>query len=308
MSKYIYGPVPSRRLGRSLGVDLLLPKSCTVNCVYCQIGSVEPLPPIRKRFVDPAEVEFELRERVESGGKTDYITLSGSGEPTLSIDLGRIIRFAKSLDVAPVCVLTNGTFLSDRTVREELYAADVVIPNLDAADKATFDKVNRPHPDIDFDAMIEGIVQFSCEFEGKLLLEIVLLDGLNDSDEHLHKLSKLVHRIKPAGVWVGSVYRPPSEDFAKPVSPEKLDRARGIIGGSARIIESFKASDIDVHYEALIGEIEALLRRRPETVPNIAMSLGANEHEVFKAVAILITEGKVRAVKMNDKKYYEFIV
>ncbi len=305
MGKYIYGPVPSRRLGRSLGVDLLKPKSCTVDCVYCQLGSSPPLPPVRKRFVDPDEVERELRERIESGGKADYITLSGSGEPTLSIDLGRTIRFAKGLDVAPVCVLTNGTFMSDPAVREELSAADVVIPNLDAADEDTFRRVNRPHPDIDFDAMIEGIVRFGREFDGKLLLEIVLIEGMNNSDEHLHKLADTVNRIRPAGAWVGSVYRPPSEDFAKPVGPEGLQHARGIIGDSARVIESFKAKDIDVHYAALIEEVAALLSRRPETVSGVAMSLGANEHEVFKAVSILLKKGVVRRVKLGGKEYYE---
>ncbi|HHS50235.1 MAG TPA: radical SAM protein [candidate division Zixibacteria bacterium] len=298
---FLYGPVPSRRLGRSLGVDILSGKSCTIDCIYCQLGSSPPKKPVRRRFVDPEEVELELSKRVNSGVETDYITFSGSGEPTLSEDLGRLIAFAKGLNVAPVCVLTNGTLLWDEDVRAELAMADVVIPNLDAADEETFRKINRPHEDLCWGRIIDGLMKFRGEFSGKLLLEIVLIEGANDSDEHLARLSELVKRISPDGVWVGTVHRPPAESWAKPVPPERLERAREIIGESAHIIESFQARDITAKYSRLIDEVMDLLRRRPETSEGMAKSLGANEHEVAKALSILEHEGKV---ERTEAGYY----
>ncbi|MCK5833778.1 radical SAM protein [bacterium] len=307
MAKYVYGPVPSRRLGRSLGIDLFNGKSCTIDCVYCQLGSHPPLAPFRRRFIDPEAVIAELAEKVNKGVEADYITFSGSGEPTLSSDLGMIIEFAKGLKTAPVCVLTNGTLLWNPEVRKELANADVVIPNLDSADTETFRKVNRPHPDLDFDKIIDGLLQFSREYKGKLLFEIVLIAGLNDSDEHLAKLADLVKIISPDGVWVGTIYRPPAESFAKPIDAERLKKARDIIGGSARVIESFKAKDIDSHYANVIEEVRGLIKRRPETVSGIAKSLGINEHEVFKAVSILEKAREVERKKVDDRVFFEFI-
>ncbi len=307
MGEFIYGPVPSRRLGRSLGVDLLVPKSCTIDCVYCQLGSHAPLKPERKRFVDPARVEAELAERAAAGVEAEYITFSGSGEPTLSVDLGRVLNFAKGLKIAPVCVLTNGTLLWMPEVREELSRADVVIPNLDAADEETFQLVNRPHSGLDFDRIVEGLIAFSRVFAGKLLLEIVLVNGLNDSEEHLAKLAELVGRIAPAGVWVGSVHRPPAESFARPASAERLELAQKIIGDSARIIEDFRAKNVDSHFKDLAVEVETLLRRRPETARGIAESLGADSREVAKALSILETEGKILRRESDGELFYQYV-
>lgn len=306
MGRFVYGPVPSRRLGRSLGVDIVLAKSCTVNCVYCQIGSTSPLPPERKRFIDPEKIESELIAAVQTDSGIDYITFSGSGEPTLSSDIGRLIKFAKSLKVAPVCVLTNGTLLSDTDVRAELFGADVVIPNLDAADEGTFQKVNRPHREIKFDNYIEGLKAFSAEFQGKFYLEIVLVKGMNDSDEHLHKLANLVRKIDPDGVWIGTVTRPPSEPDAKPVSDETLQNAREIIGGQARVIEAFHSNAIELTRSELSADILGLLKRRPETIDGISKSLGANPHEVMKIVASFVDKGSLVRRDMEGKACFEF--
>ena len=306
MGKYIYGPVPSRRLGRSLGLDIVKAKSCTANCVYCQIGPREPLPPIRKRFFPPEEIENDLRTAIDSAGEIDWITFSGSGEPTLSIDLGRLVEQAKLLEVAPVCVLTNGTLLSFPNVRAELAQADLVVPNLDAATSELFAKVVRPHPEITFDTYISGLKIFAREFSGDLHLEIVLLKGLNDSEEHLHKLAELVGEISPNGVWVGTVKRPPAESFARPVDANVLEKAIRIIGKKAEVIAEFrKSSAVGKSFIDLQNRVFELLRRRPETAENIAMSLSANPHEVLKALTELIEAGKIIRQISNETVFYD---
>jgi len=305
MSNFIYGPVPSRRLGRSLGLDIVVPKTCTVDCIYCQIGSVPPYPPKRKRFFEPELIEKELARAVEANDRIDYITFSGSGEPTLSLDIGRLIRFAKSLDVAPVCVLTNGTLLSDPVVREELSAADVVIPNLDAADSETFQAVNRPHKDIHYEDYLEGILKFKSEFHGALFLEIVLVKGVNDSDEHIHKLAERVREIEPDGVWIGTVSRPPAETWVEPVSDDTLRMARETIGKDSRVIDKFHGEAFVATHSDLMARILELLKRRPEKAEAIARSLGANVHETLKVIVALEDKKLIRRRDMAGDVYFE---
>lgn len=312
MSRFVYGPVPSRRLGRSLGVDILAPKSCTENCVYCQLGTTEPLEIKRRRFVDPRVVEKDLKSALQSGIQIDFITLSGSGEPTLSIDLGRIIEFARDLiekldspQKPKICVLTNGSLLSDGSLREELASVDLVVPNLDAGDAETFYKINRPHGEIVFDKFIEGIKDFKSHFSGSLFLEIVLIEGLNDSEEHLRKIANIVSYINPDGVWVGTISRPPAEKWVKPVDLKVLQKAKEMIGEKARIIEAFHGESAGFPSVSLIDDISGLLLRRPETAKNIALSLDANLNEVLKSLYILEDKGAIERAEVNQAVYWK---
>ncbi len=308
MARYVYGPVPSRRLGRSLGLDIVTPKSCTVNCVYCQIGSREPLPPVRKRFIDPEIIETELEKALHPAPELDWITFSGSGEPTLSSDLGRFIRFAKGFDAAPICVLTNGTLLWQERVREELAAADLVVPNLDAADNETFQRIVRPHRDIDFDSYYKGLKAFSREFDGDLHLEIVLVRGINDSEKHLKMLARRVEDIDPDGIWIGTVTRPPAENFASPVSEKVLTMARKIIGHKATIIDKFRAKGPGASvFSELTDTVVELLKRRPETIEDMSASLSANPHEITKVIGELLNNGKIVRKDVGGKIYFDAI-
>jgi wyosine [tRNA(Phe)-imidazoG37] synthetase (radical SAM superfamily) len=305
MAHFVYGPVPSRRLGRSLGVDIVTLKNCTQNCVYCQLGSAPVVPPKRKIFADPILVEKEIKEAVEKNPQLDYITLSGSGEPTLSLDLGRIINFAKSLNVAPVCVLTNGTLLWDAQVRKELSNADLVVPSLDAADEETFRKVNRTENSISFGKYLGGLKKFREEFNGKFHIEILLVEGLNDSDEHLRKLAEIVREISPDGIWIGTISRPPAEKTAKPVSEETLEKARIVIGEKARIIEKFEATANEISREKLADDVFSILKRRPETIAGISKSLGANPNEVLRAINLLYKNHKISPILISGETFYE---
>ncbi len=308
MGRFTYGPVPSRRLGRSLGIDIVAAKSCSANCVYCQIGSCEPLPPVRRSFFAPEEIEADIRSAVESANAIDWLTFSGSGEPTLSSDLGRLIRYVKSFERAPVCVLTNGTLLWMPDVREELMSADLVVPNLDAATPELFEKVVRPHSSIAFEDYLDGLKAFAKKFDGDLHLEIVLLRGINDSEEHLRQLAGLVGEIKPSGVWIGTVKRPPAESYIEAVSDDVLEEASQLIGERAQIIRDYVGKrDVSFASWDLTDKIIELLERRPETAEGIAEGLSANYNEVLKAISRMEESKKIIRKIVCDKIFFDLI-
>ena len=231
--KYIFGPVPSRRLGFSLGVDIIPSKTCTLDCIYCQVGRTMCKAIERKEYVAPDEILDELKEVLKSGIRIDYITLSGNGEPTLNSKLGEIIKGIKGISSLPVAVITNGTLLTDRNVREELLSADLVMPSLDAATQKTFQKIDRPHPSLKIENIIEGMVEFrkiypirspakdtmagspniksgltSNGASGQIWLEIMLVEGINDNQDELNALKTAVEKIEPDKVQLNTPVRP----------------------------------------------------------------------------------------------------
>ena len=174
---YIYGPVPSRRLGLSLGIDIVPSKICTLDCVYCQIGRTTEKSTVRRGFFDLPAVLDELKVRLAEGGSIDYITIGGSGEPTLNSQLGALIDGIRSLTAIPVAIITNGTLLYRPDVRAECGKANLVIPSLDAGDATTFGAVNRPAPDINIEKLVSGLALFREEFSGQIWLEVFLIEG-----------------------------------------------------------------------------------------------------------------------------------
>jgi len=199
--KYIFGPVPSRRLGRSLGIDPTVRadggKACNWNCVYCQPGRTHTFTGSRETLSPSAEVLHELDGALagEAGKNVDWITFVGSGEPTLSADLGEMLRGVKAMTPLPVAVITNGSLLSLPGVRNDLMVADAVMPTLDAGDELTFLRINRPHPQFGFTRHIDGLVDFRREYHGKIWLETMLISGLNDDEGSLTRLAKAIEKI-----------------------------------------------------------------------------------------------------------------
>ncbi|MCK4275198.1 MAG: radical SAM protein, partial [Phycisphaerae bacterium] len=217
---YIFGPVPSRRLGRSLGVDLVPFKTCTYDCVYCQLGRTTCKTVQRKEYVPLEDVLQELRSKLSS--QPDYITLSGSGEPTLYSKTGELIDRIKAMTNIPVAVLTNGSLLWQAEVRSQLMNADLVVPSLDAGDEAMFQAVNRPHEDITFERMLDGLIEFRREFQGQYWLEVMFLAGHNAIHSEAQNLAECVSLIKPDRVQLNTATRPPAEDYAVTVSQQRL--------------------------------------------------------------------------------------
>lgn len=303
----IYGPVPSRRLGFSLGVDILPSKTCTLDCIYCQLGSTPEKTVRRGEYFSTDSVLGQIEKALSSGQKIDYITFSGSGEPTLNATLGKLIREIKKITDVPVAVLTNSTLLSDASVRRALQPADLVVPSLDAAAQVEFIAVNRPHASLKIEDIIGSLKKFRQEFKGQIWLEIMLVKGINDSLEHIKKLKAAVREIEPDRIQLNTVIRPPAEVFAQALSYKELERIKEILGKSCEIIVDFSGKDQMPQGKNLEDRILSIIQRRPVTLLDISTALGEHYDEILKCLSLLIEEGSIKSVTHKDKTYYEAI-
>ena len=236
--KYVYGPVRSRRLGFSLGISTVPYKVCSLDCVYCQLEKTTQKTMKRKEYVKKEEVLEEVKtffDEKPSRPKIDYVTFSGSGEPTLHQSIGDLIRGVKTMTRVPVALLTNSTTLVDPKVRRDILDADVVIPSLDAVTQDIFEKIDRPLEGVRIEDIIEALSRFRQEFKGKIWLEVMLVRGLNDSPAYLRRIKKITDRLKADRVQLNSPVRPPSEEWVKPVSREALSKAKKIFGDNCDV-------------------------------------------------------------------------
>ncbi|MFX0187537.1 MAG: radical SAM protein [Candidatus Hodarchaeota archaeon] len=214
--KYVYGPVPSRRLGRSLGIDPIPSKTCNFQCIYCQLGKTTHFTNKRRNYYPKEDINYEIREAVKQNEKEiDYITFVGSGEPTLYKDLGDLILNTKKASKKPICIITNGALLNNEEVSNALMHADVILPSLDAGDENLFIKINRPYPSIKYDDIIQGFIEFRKSYEGKFWIEIMIMNGINDSKNELLKIKEKIDLIKPDRIDINVPIRPPTEKWVK---------------------------------------------------------------------------------------------
>ena len=304
MTVHVYGPVPSRRLGFSLGIDIIPSKTCSLNCIYCQLGPTTRKTLRRKEYFPSKEILSQVKKKLSSGQQIDYITFSGSGEPTLNTALGKLIREIKKRTTVPVAVLTNSTLFSRKSVRRDLLAADLVVPSLDAATQKVFDKINRPQPSLKVEKIIDGLKKFRQEFKGSIWLEIMLVKGVNDSLSHIKKLKEIITKIRPEKVQLNTVIRPPAEKFASPLSLEELEEIKNIIGKNCEIIAEFEKKAQILPSENLEEAILSLIRRRPVTLADISASLGKHKNDIIKYLNFLLEEGKIQSAIHKDLKYY----
>jgi len=306
---YIYGPVPSRRLGVSLGLDVVPreKKTCTLNCVYCQLGPTVELTLERRRFFEPEDFLSELRKRAPELPELDYATFSGSGEPTLNADLGALIAGTREILDSPVCVITNGTLTPDPAVRADLSRADLLLPSLDAASQEVFLRVNRPAPGLVIEDIIAGLAELKREARGLFHLEILFVEGLNDTEEELERLRSAVSRIGPDEVHLNTVVRPPTVSSARAVPPERLREIAGTFEVRTRIIADYAGPVTHARALDLTAEIEAYLLRRPATAADLAAMLGQDERAVEGALKGLAAEGKVELVHRDGKVFYRHV-
>lgn len=300
----VFGPVPSRRLGRSLGVDLVPTKACSYDCIYCQLGRTTFKTIERREYVPMTDVLMEVEERLSTGVSADFITLSGSGEPTLHSDCGDIVRTIKTLTDIPVAVLTNSSLLGDAQVRDELMAADLIIPSLDAGDATMFAKVNRPHPAIDFSAMVDGLAVFSHAFPGRLWLEIFLLDGLTADEEEARKIAAHAARVRADRVQLNTVSRPPAEEAARAPSHPRLVELASLFGPNAEVICGFSGTMEEHEFLAGRARVLDLLQGGPKTLDDLAHLSGVNRNETLKYLEALLNEGLVHSKVRQDMRYF----
>ena len=303
---HVFGPVPSRRLGRSLGIDLVPFKTCSYDCIYCQLGRTANKTVERKEYVPLDDVLEELDRRLAAGPQPDYVTLSGSGEPTLYSRLGPLITGIKERTDRPVAVLTNGSLLWDPDVQNSLLGADLVIPSLDAGDDATFQWINRPHPAVSFERMVGGLEAFCRRFSKPVWLEVFLLQGLNATGIQLERIVRLVDRIAPDRVQLNTATRPSCEDFAVAVPLEELRQAARAFGDRTEVIAEYHVADRGEYCQARREDILNLVMRRPCTLDDAAIGLGLHRNEAAKHLEELVRERVLVCERDGGRVYYRF--
>jgi len=302
---HIFGPVPSRRLGRSLGVDLVPRKTCPFDCIYCEVGPTTKKT-IKRLDYQVDEILAELSALFKQGPPPlDYITLAGSGEPTLNLGLEKIIHHIKALTGSPVAVLTNGALLYLPEVREELLEADLILPSLDAAREETFRAINRPPAGYPLGRLLEGLEAFRRQYPGPIWLETLLLQGLNDSEAELEPLRRALRSLAPDKVQLNTAVRPGVEDFARPLNQEEMAAAARYLedGFEVEVIasSSSEAPAAAVCDDALLVE---MLARRPMTAADLARILGLPLALVQKKLCHLEEVGRVSRNLYRDQGFY----
>ena len=297
--------MPSRRLGRSYGVDIVPFKVCTLDCVYCQLGKTTDSTIKRKDYGPIEPILAELRETLAEGLEADFITIAGSGEPTLNSRLGELIDGIKKITDIPVAILTNGTLLYKEDVRADCSKADVVMPSLDAGDKQTFQKVNRPHRDISIENLISGLCAFRDEFAGRIWLEVFFVEGLNTEDEQIAKIRDAIELIRPDKIQLNTAVRPTAEADIKRLDAEKLQAIAARLGPKCEVVADFSLSHHGRGLENKAEDVLSILKRRPCSLNDICSGLGIGHNEALKYVTGLQHNGIIHSEKKDGRIFFK---
>ncbi len=305
--KYVFGPVPSRRLGRSLGIDPIPLKTCNWNCVYCQLGRTAPLTADRANYAPAALIVEEVHQALETrrSGGVDWVTFVGSGEPTLHEGLGWMIRQVKTMTRIPVAVITNGSLLGRPDVRGELSAADAVLPSLDAGSASHYRALNRPHPAFTFEHLVDGLVEFRRGYAGKLWIEVMLVKGLNDDASALRDLAAVLSRIGPDEVHISVPLRAPAEAWVEPAGEDGLARAKEILGSASRILPPIPTGVELPESEDLVGAVIGVISRHPMTEEELTGALDSRSAgDVSNVLGQLAASGRAQVVTSSGQRFW----
>ncbi len=308
MYNYLFGPVPSRRLGMSLGIDLVPHKVCTLNCVYCECGRTTKLTLERNEYVPYDAVVKELQHYLTNNPVPDYVTFSGSGEPTLNSRIGDVLQFIKSnYPNIPVAVLTNGTLFYQKQVRAELLDADVVLPSLDAASELSFRKINRPFPKLNINEYIQGLVDFKKEYSGKIWLEVLIVPGYNDNPEDLQLLKKAFEKIKPDSIQLNTLDRPGTIEGLRAASKHELQQIVDFwnLDNVEIIAAAPERKKVKSYREDTETAIWETICRRPCTIDDLVKILGLHINEINKYLDVLESENKIESVRQERGLFYQ---
>jgi wyosine [tRNA(Phe)-imidazoG37] synthetase (radical SAM superfamily) len=304
LSKYLYGPVPSRRLGLSLGVDIIPFKTCTLDCIYCQLGKTTCKTLQRKEYVPINDVLAELKTSLDASLHADYITISGSGEPTLHSGLGQLVEGIKKLTAIPVAVLTNGTLFYMPAVRADCTAADVILPSLDAGDQQTFNAINRPHPEVTFDRMIEGLCDLRREYPGRIWLEVFCIERFNTDSPQITKLAEAIKRIRPDKIHLNTAVRPTAEPGVQKVTAQKLDQIARRLGPNCEVIVDYLPSHCGKATDNIEQSLLSMLKRRPCSLKDIHNALGLHPNDAIKYLGKLEKQGIIRSENKQGHTFF----
>ncbi len=296
-------------MGRSLGIDLVPFKTCTYDCIYCQQGRTTNKTIERREYVRIDEILGELERKLAVEPAPDFIGIAGSGEPTLHSRIGELIGEIKKLTAVPIAVLTNGSILWMPEVREALVRADLVLPSLDAGDENLFQYVNRPHEDIIFGRMVDGLAEFTSDFPGSVWMEVFLLAGVTGIPAEIEKLAALTARIRPDRVQLNTVSRPPAEEYAFALPNDRMEQFKEFFEGDIELVGESERDESRVSCVSIAtdADILALLSRRPCTVKGISSGLGLHAGEVVKRLEALSRNGAVMVVTRDRDVFYEAV-
>ena len=303
--KYFYGPVPSRRLGRSYGVDIVPFKVCTLDCVYCQLGKTTDRTIKRKDYGPIEPILAELRETLAEGLEADFITIAGSGEPTLNSRLGELIDGIKKITDIPVAILTNGTLLYKEDVRADCANADVLMPSLDAGDEQTFQRINQPHRDISIENVISGLCAFRDEFAGRIWLEVFFVEGLNTDAEQIAKIRDAIELIRPDKIQLNTAVRPTAEADIMKLDAEKLQAIAARLGPKCEVVADFSLSHHGKPFGNKAEDVLSILKRRPCSLNDICSGLGIGRNEALKYVTGLQHKGIIHSEKKDGRIFFK---
>lgn len=306
--EYLFGPVPSRRLGISLGIDLVPLKTCTLNCIYCECGKTSHLTLERKEYVSFEAVKKELTHYLAHHARPDYITFSGSGEPTLNSKIGDVIRFLKDrVPDVPVAVLTNSTLFPQKQVRSDIKNAVVVIPSLDAATEKIFNKINRPSPHLHVDIIIDGLIRFRKEYSGKIWLEIFIIPGMNDTITELNALKQVIGKIKPDQVHLNTLDRPGSVPTLRAATREELEHVLDVFQMENALIvaDPPEHKKLFAFRKDTAAAILGTIARRPCTSKDLSEILGLEVKEVDTYLKSLAADEKIKTIKQKRGLFYQ---
>jgi wyosine [tRNA(Phe)-imidazoG37] synthetase (radical SAM superfamily) len=299
---HVFGPVPSRRLGLSLGIDLVPFKTCTFDCIYCQLGRTTHKTVQRKEYVPVSEILDELEHTLKRVPRPDFITLSGSGEPTLHLGLRDIILGVRGITSLPVAVITNSSLLNNKEVREGCSLADVVLPSLDAGDEETFAAVNRPAPGLTFQAMLEGLTAFRRDFDGRLWLEVFLVRSVTDNDPAVKKIAHAAASARPDRIHLNTAVRPPAEEFVQPVPVSDLERYADFFKPRAEFTFPLPSKSSGPWLPA--GQLLEALKRRPCTLEDMSRILNIPPVEITKYIDGMVAGGQLVTIRRENGIYY----
>ena len=300
---HIFGPIPSRRLGFSLGVDLIPYKTCTFDCLYCEVGKTTNKTITGGVFAPVDDILNQLDERL-SECSPDVITLAGSGEPTLHSEIDRIIRGIRKRTDTDVVILTNGSLFWDESVRKRVLGADLIMPTLSSAVPSTFQTIHHPHEGLNLDRIVEGLAQLRREFKGLIYLEVILLAGINDSEEEITRLKPLIEKIQPEKIQLNTVVRPPADRRAKALDSGRLEEIKLFLGERAEIVADIGAVKISVERHKKQEALLETARRRPLRIKDMAGSLGMSVEEVEGMVKGLLIKGYLRRQDHSGEIFY----
>ncbi len=305
--RHVFGPVPSRRLGQSLGIDPVGLKVCNWNCVYCQLGRTAPLVDERREYVPREEVlaEVEAALAEHAPGEIDWVTFVGSGETCLHTGLGWMIRQVKRLTELPVAVITNGSLLYQPELRDDLAPANAVLPSLDAGEARLYRTINRPHPQATYERLVQGLMDFWTDYPGKLWVEVMLLQGVNDDEQSLRRIGSVLGRIRPDAVHLLLPTRPPAEPWVRPADEEGVARAAAILGEVAEVVHpaegEFDLGDSDDIVDAVLGVITRHPMRQDELERALADRKGT---DVQRALQLLAESGRAKVIERHGVRFW----